>query len=454
MENAEWWVVAAMVVIVMIGLVRKGGLKWRAKPETVEQAFRGAASRLGLEYELVSGERQLSGELDGFHVLVETFKNTVRVEREDEQPYTRIVLNGRGRVPPELTISGESGWSAAKKLVGKQDVQLGDPAFDDAVLVDGPEDVALASLRQEARPLVAALVREGGSVREGDLHLKWPDIVDDVEVLERGIRSMVETAKAMTATSVPDALAVAAATEADAPRRERCLRALVAHHAAAPQTPKALETALADSSPGVRLVAAANLAPDARVRGTLEALLQDSTLPSPLRAEALSHLGDGFPPAETAAAVATALQDPAPEVQRAAVRVACRSAIASVLPQLLAKVTGADRELALELARGLPAFDTGVEDALVGLLAHDDVQVQAAAAQSLEKAGSIRAVEPLLARSQGLTTDAALKEAARSAIRAIQGRAAGAGVGQLSVVETAAAEGALSLVPPAVAQRE
>ncbi len=106
----------------------------------------------------------------------------------------------------------------------------------------------------------------------------------------------------------------------------------------------------------------------------------------------------------------------------------------------------ANRETALAVAKALLALeDPQSEPALIGLLSHDAAEVRKAAAQALGKFGTVAAVEPLLPLTEGVLASAELKEAARTAVRQIQGRLGPADAGRLSVAEATGSSGALSL---------
>jgi hypothetical protein len=87
--------------------------------------------------------------------------------------------------------------------------------------------------------------------------------------------------------------------------------------------------------------------------------------------------------------------------------------------------------------------DPKAERTLVKLLGHDSVEVKRAAATALASVGTVGAVEPLLACSEGMFIDGELKRAANQAISSIRSRLGHVEAGRLSLVEQRA--GALSL---------
>lgn len=92
--------------------------------------------------------------------------------------------------------------------------------------------------------------------------------------------------------------------------------------------------------------------------------------------------------------------------------------------------------------KALVLLDACSEPNLLPLLTSASVEAKGHAIRALASCGTIRAVEPLLA----VEGDDALREFARSTVRAIQGRMPGADAGGLSVV-AGVEGGAVSIVP-------
>jgi HEAT repeat protein len=120
-----------------------------------------------------------------------------------------------------------------------------------------------------------------------------------------------------------------------------------------------------------------------------------------------------------------------------------------ILKELAANplATSETREAALEqLANELGSLDAArAEATLIELLSHPAHGVRRAAAISPGAVGTVRAVEPLLPLTKGITTNDALKIAARHSIRRIQSRLGEAADGQLSLMTQDEQTGALSL---------
>jgi hypothetical protein len=195
--------------------------------------------------------------------------------------------------------------------------------------------------------------------------------------------------------------------------RKRNLRHLVERYPSSDETRRAAEGAEGDADPEMRLLAAVSLGGE-RASGVLLALARDSGVRSDLRVEAVERLRAARHPA-----VFEVARDVAPD---------------------------ADAALAQAAARALAELgDARAEPILIQLLGHESLEARSAAAEALGKLGTVRAVEPLLPLTKGLTTSAALKDAARAAVRAIQGRLGVVEAGRVSLTEEEAHAGALSI---------
>ncbi|MGC4114841.1 MAG: hypothetical protein QM765_09570 [Myxococcales bacterium] len=415
--------------------------------QEAEEAWWSAGRALGLDYSEGAGWT-LHGKVDGFDVLVETWtENEDPGLREHSTPrkYTRAVLGTRGMVPAELSLKSETALDAVRKVAGAQDVELGEAEFDKAVLVQGPEDVALAVLKPQARKDLLAFLARGGVVREGELLLKWNGELRDRKEIEGAVQSMLAVARSLAIASVPAALLENATKEADPKLRRRNLTALLQMHSGSPESAKALQAALVDADPAIRLLAARLSPAQKEAQQVLEALLDDERVPAEIRASALERLAGAWPYPEVAAHVGRAFASDALELKRAAIAAAGAGRDVDRLVAMEKLAPLHDEGVASALAKALATAGELAEPGLIKLLGHESAAVRREAAAGLGKVGTVRAVEPLLPLTQGVLADGALKDAARDAVRAIQARLGDAGGGRLSVVQAVAEEGALSV---------
>jgi len=79
-----------------------------------------------------------------------------------------VVLTVRGEgLPPGLTIRPEDASTRVGRIFGRDDVNTGDPAFDDAVWVQGPELMVLGALGGATRHLLRVAMDLGATVEDG-----------------------------------------------------------------------------------------------------------------------------------------------------------------------------------------------------------------------------------------------------------------------------------------------
>ncbi|HEY3450726.1 MAG TPA: HEAT repeat domain-containing protein [Myxococcales bacterium] len=393
--------------------------------------------------------RAFEGEVEGFDRYVETIE---RGSGDSRTTTTHFVLGGRGRIPPELTLVRESTWQGLRKAFGKDDVRLDEGEFDALVNVQGPEDVALAALGSQARKRVMDFIAAGGEVHSGDL--KWPLRTPAGANVEELVAWMLPLARSLVAVSVPAALLANVAGDPNPKLRLRCLAALATGHAGAPETRQALEQGLADGDPEVRGLAAQHLEASPAVQQTLERLVEDLEAGEQVRASALERLSQLYPYPSIALLVRRAILEDVEPLRTVAVEAAGRGKDASLVVTLHNLVSTGDEARGLALARAFEQIGGAqAEEGLLALLQSSSDSVRREAAVGLGKIGTIRCVEPLLPLSGSVFGDAALKEAARDAVRAIQARLGDAGGGRLSVVDERAGEGGLSVESHA-AERE
>jgi hypothetical protein len=307
-----------------------------------------------------------------------------------------------GQIPTWLDLTAENLGTAFSRAFGERDLEVGDPAFDADVAVHGDAEAAVAALTQEARVAARALIRDGYAVHGGTVHFTHRRGARDAAELVVAARRAIWLAGLLASSeTIPQRLVSRAASDPLAGVRRRALERLADGFAELPETAAALAAALGDADPGVRVFAAARLG--AAGEPTLLALVGDSRVPDGVIVEALAALA-GRLPAERAVAL---LVESAPGRGAAVLAAAAGSLTTPAGP--------------------------GAEEALVGLLGHEERTVRLAVAAALGRVGTTAAVAPLRAVVAAHPLDLGLRGGASEAIAAIQARADGAAPGQLAL---------------------
>jgi hypothetical protein len=315
---------------------------------------------------------------------------------------TELSVGVPGQIPAWVHLTNENFGTAFSRAFGERDLEVGDPAFDVEVAVHGDAGSAVAALTQEARLAARALIRDGYAVHNGTVHFTFRrGTRDAAEIVVAARRAIWLAGLLASKETIPRRLAAQASGDPVPGVRRRALERLADGFAELPETAAALAAALGDLSPTVRAFAASRLG--AAGESTLFGLLSDAQAADGVVVEALAALGSRLP-AERAVA-------------------------------LLA--SGAPRRGAAVLAAAAGSLATpagpGAEEALVGLLGHEEREVRLAVAAALGRVGTTAAVAPLRAVVAAHPLDLGLRGGASEAIAAIQARADGAAPGQLAL---------------------
>jgi HEAT repeat protein len=416
-----------------------------------------AAARLtDVEVSTFAGlDSKLTGKANGLDVRV------ARYRRGKYENGTRVTVSGLRHGTYALTIRPEGVTSTIEKTFGEREIELGDPAFDDAAYVQGQPGLVRAifdaDTRRALRVLLDKGVRVGGAsgstwlsnirVRVSDSELRvdirsrpfdrteaWlPEILPQLLAIAQRLRRPEDLAAQIAANmrgETPEAVRLADV---------RTLTTEFPRHQATRET---LVAALADQSAAVRLHAATALGPEGQAT-LLE--LTSSGVPDGVAAKAVAALGAAFP----AGRAITRLRE-AREAGHGATALACVENLgasgSAEAVQVLVEILEADRGvLAAAAARALGNVgDARAEQALLAALNDDSSEVRVAAAETLGHIGTPLAVVPLREASAANLLNAELRRATRQAIAEIQSRVSGASPGQLSLAEDQA--GQVSLV--------
>lgn len=380
----------ATLALIVVGIVFVAIVAWfgREHEKKLQLAWANVAEQYGLDQ---NGKFDLAGKVGGFAVAAEIYSTG---SGKNRQTWTKVTITGD--LTRAVALAAEGFFS---RVFG-QDILVGDGAFDQAVKVQGDEAAALALLDHNTRLAFQSAVTSGWSLEDGCWTLKARGRLGE----ELGARievglSLAELTK-KGQSELPRRLLALVTHDAIPSVRKRALSYLMSQYASSSATKAALEAALRDGEPAVRLMAAGRLG-DLEV---LDALTTTIAAEPPLRVEALEAMvRHGADDPRTQARVSEWLErDP---------------------PQLF-------RKIALEAVARVAVPDA--EARLIEALSAPDDDLKLAAMRSLAVVGTVHAVPSLIPYRDKLLAFA-LKGAAKDAILAIQARVAHGDAGALSL---------------------
>jgi hypothetical protein len=380
----------------------------------------------------------LSGKAGPLEVRLETYR------RGKTETGTRITISGLNHHYGQLSLRSETLVTRLGKSMGRTEIELGDPKFDDAVYLQGAPELTFAIFDAQTRRLVRRLVAgclEGpghpGTVNfDGTVALDDDELRVEMKDPHRGLPlillKLIAIAQRLARPSdVIGRLVEHFNRDPVLGVRLANLRVLLERHPQHRRTRRALREALGDPSEEIRLRAALELGEPARAVLLEIASCRDSD--DSRAAQAVAGLGDQLAEDRAVAILVQSL-----EAQRWATAAACVESVGrwsgGRAVTLLARALSAeDAAVAAAAARALGATgEAAAEAPLIEALAGDSPEVLAAVAGALQHVGTAAAVMLLRGASERVP-DGALRRAAREAIATIQSRLQGATPGQLSL---------------------
>ncbi len=411
-----------------------------ARQKRFEAALRTVADTYGLEFSPSSWRTsaQIAGTLDGVDVVVDSY---TQGSGKSSQIYTRA--RASGPLPADLTLAEEGFGSALGKLFKGEDIQVGDAYFDGRVLVRGDTFDTLARLDEAGRDAVLDGLAADAHVTDGEAITRRSGHIDEVHALDAMLQTVLSLARALDHGGDPGGrLARAVGADPSVGYRLRALEALLARRHPAAQD--AARAALDSDHAPLRLQAA--MAIGAEGAPIVEAVACDPRAPEAVRLDAIGWLGRNHPtPDPVLEAIAA---DARGGVAAGAIEALTARGKPTPLDTLVRHSTADDAGLRARVARALGAHKDApaAEAAALTLLKDDVVEIAIAAARALLRVGSVRAVQPLQARGEGLLTNGDLKQATRAAVEAIQSRLGDVQRGGLSIAADAGPRGGLAVV--------
>jgi HEAT repeat protein len=414
---------------VLGALAAGSGMVWAfGENRKILNGWREAVESCGLRIDQISGSVSLYFRLDASDGPIQV---RIRATRQKNFGGLRVVIRFDG--PPgfsEIRIRKEVG-GVQRKL---REIELGDPAFDQAFLIQGPIRLVSALLDAETRRLLLDIHEACRGVEIGEGEIRAEMLPVQLGIL---MPLMMDAARRLARPmEVRSRLAENARQDPESGVRLQNVLLLAREQPEAADSLAALHLACSDPSPWVRLGAAVELGPAGR-----ETLLQlaDTRGDDALSAKAVTHLGRGLPFERAHELLVASLRWRRLNTARACLQAIAASGVAGAVEILAGVLDRESGDLAAAAALALGAVgDPGAEPALIRALGNENADIPVAAAQALGRVGTADAVLPL--KEAAARRDADLRRAARQAIAEIQSRLPGASQGQLSLAQAEAGQ--------------
>jgi hypothetical protein len=181
------------LIIVVMGLITVSTVA--ARQQRVQHAWQLAASELGFALEpggLTKSPRMV-GSIRGVRVLIDI---DLRGGGDDRTKYTRYTLNYPSGAP-KITLTKQGFGSIFKRLFGGRDVVIGDPAFDQRVVIDAADPTHAAQILSPARRMAVLSLFETwnkASVSQGSFVVQRRGIETSSSALTTSVRRLVDMA--------------------------------------------------------------------------------------------------------------------------------------------------------------------------------------------------------------------------------------------------------------------
>jgi hypothetical protein len=191
-----------MLVLVIVGIAVAVAVTQSSKRK-VSEAWRQAASQLRIHHNAGDffTKPELYGLVQGCRVKV-----TIRAKNQGHatRKSTRYEVNYKQALPFGLRLTEQSAFSSLKRLLGGHDMEVGDPNFDDFVVVFGHDT---ARVREFLNPARRLYVRRILSLYSGaeitDSCIKWDSngVENESQTLVSNVKRIVDFALSMEVES-------------------------------------------------------------------------------------------------------------------------------------------------------------------------------------------------------------------------------------------------------------
>ncbi|MFT7474120.1 MAG: hypothetical protein ACI81L_001041 [Verrucomicrobiales bacterium] len=181
--------------IIIIGLVTVSIAAGMLRVRRVQRAWQLAANELGfaLEPGHLTKNPRMAGSIRGVQVIVDI---ELRGGGEDRPKYTRYTLNYQSGAP-QITLTKQGFGSIFKRLFGGRDVAIGDPGFDQRVVIDAADPTHAAQFLSPARRMAVLSLFEAwnkASVSQGSFVVQRRGVETSSAALTTSVRRLVDIA--------------------------------------------------------------------------------------------------------------------------------------------------------------------------------------------------------------------------------------------------------------------
>lgn len=131
---------------------------------------------------------RLTGRIEGVEIVLDTYTETTTGSSGDLETTTWTRLRGKASRPVDVkaTVYHAHALSGVGKLLGFQDVETGDRAFDDTFVVKADDEARVRELLgPDLRRVILAFPKRGAlKYDHGDVELAWTGHEDSASVLD------------------------------------------------------------------------------------------------------------------------------------------------------------------------------------------------------------------------------------------------------------------------------
>lgn len=171
--------------------------------------------------------REMSGSIDGFFVRVDTY---VISSGKTSQAYTRFRIKYPQGLGLGLKLSKQGFFNAVFQFFGSQDIEVGDPGFDDSVVVKGANAARIREFLTPARRVrIQRFFASCSGAKIEDTAVEWVQrgLIHDPQKLVSTVHNLLRVSASLCADRPEDASLTRAMGDLDAGNADKALTTVV-----------------------------------------------------------------------------------------------------------------------------------------------------------------------------------------------------------------------------------